>query len=185
LASGKCGAEQRTFYSRLFKRDELAMHGDRCGYFNLFRSKNGGYNCRAKSTMASQGAKKPVLLVIDEAHNICPQQSTSRLQEIATQYIVEIAGEGLKYGLRLLLVSQRPAKIHASVLTQCDNLVLMRMTSTADVETLAQAFSQVSPSLVAQSKFFVKGESLIVGEIAKSPTFAKFEGRLTQEGGGA
>jgi DNA helicase HerA-like ATPase len=129
--------------------------------------------------------KKPVLLVIDEAHNICPQQSTSRLQEIATQYIVEIAGEGLKYGLRLLLVSQRPAKIHASVLTQCDNLVLMRMTSTADVETLAQAFSQVSPSLVAQSKFFVKGESLIVGEIAKSPTFAKFEGRLTQEGGGA
>ncbi len=128
--------------------------------------------------------KKPVLLVIDEAHNICPQEPATQIQEIATDYIVRIAGEGLKYGLRLLLVSQRPTKIHASVLTQCENLVLMRMNSITDIESLSQTFSQVSPTLIAQSRYFVRGESLIVGEIAKSPTFAKFEGRLSHEGGG-
>jgi DNA helicase HerA-like ATPase len=126
--------------------------------------------------------KKPVLLVIDEAHNICPQEPANQIQEIATDYIVRIAGEGLKYGLRLLLVSQRPAKIHASVLTQCENLVLMRMTSRADIESLSQTFSQVSPTLMARSRYFVQGESLVVGEIAKSPTFAKFEGRISHEG---
>jgi DNA helicase HerA-like ATPase len=126
--------------------------------------------------------KKPVLLVIDEAHNICPQEPANPIQEIATDYIVRIAGEGLKYGLRLLLVSQRPAKIHASVLTQCENLVLMRMTSRADIESLSQTFSQVSPTLMARSRYFVQGESLVVGEIAKSPTFAKFEGRISHEG---
>jgi len=127
---------------------------------------------------------KPVLLVLDEAHNICPQEPTSQIQEIATDYLTSIAGEGLKYGVRLLLVSQRPAKIHTSVLTQCENLILMRMNSRADLESLTHTFSQVPATLMAQSRYFSQGESLIAGEIAVSPTFAKFEGRLTQEGGG-
>lgn len=131
----------------------------------------------------TKNPKKPVLLVLDEAHNICPQEPVNQLQEIATDYIIRIAGEGLKYGLRLLLVSQRPAKIHASILTQCENLILMRMNSRADVESLAYTFSQVPPTLLGQSKYFVQGESLILGEIVKSPTFAKFEGRLSHEGG--
>lgn len=126
----------------------------------------------------------PVLLVVDEAHNICPFEPSNPMEEIVTDYVIRIAGEGIKYGLRMLLASQRPAKIHPSVLTQCENLVLMRMNSRADLEGLAPMFSQVNPALIAQSRYFVQGESLIVGEIVKSPTFAKFEGRITHEGGG-
>jgi len=132
---------------------------------------------------STKNPKKPVLLVLDEAHNICPSDPTSQMQQIATDYIVRIAGEGLKYGLRLLLVSQRPAKIHASVLTQCENLVLMRMTSQADLEWLTQIFSQAPPTLIARSRYFTQGDALIAGEIVKNPTFAKFEGRITREGG--
>lgn len=126
----------------------------------------------------------PVLLVLDEAHNICPFEPSNPMEEIATDYVIRIAGEGIKYGLRLLLASQRPAKIHPSVLTQCENLVLMRMNSRADLEGLTPIFSQVNPALIVQSRYFVQGESLLVGEIVKSPTFAKFEGRITHEGGG-
>lgn len=126
----------------------------------------------------------PVLLVLDEAHNICPFEPSTPMEEIATDYVIRIAGEGIKYGLRLLLASQRPAKIHPNVLTQCENLVLMRMNSKADLEGLSPIFSQVDQALIAQARYFVQGQSLIVGEIVKSPTFAKFEGRLTYEGGG-
>jgi DNA helicase HerA-like ATPase len=126
---------------------------------------------------------RPVLLVMDEAHNVCPLQPSTPMEEIATDYVIRIAGEGLKYGLRLLLASQRPGKIHPNVLTQCENLVLMRMNSKADLEGLSPIFSQVDPALIAQARYFVQGESLLVGEIVKTPTFAKFEGRLTHEGG--
>lgn len=128
--------------------------------------------------------EKPVLLVLDEAHNICPSQPSTPMEEIATDYVIRIAGEGIKYGLRLLLATQRPAKIHPNVLTQFENLVLMRMNSKADLEGLSPIFSQVDPALIAQARYFVQGESLVVGEIVKSPTFAKFEGRITREGGG-
>lgn len=132
----------------------------------------------------TKNREKPVLLVLDEAHNICPSQPSTPMEEIATDYVIRIAGEGIKYGLRLLLATQRPAKIHPNVLTQCENLVLMRMNSKADLEGLSPIFSQVDPALIAQARYFVQGESLIVGEIVKSPTFAKFEGRITREGGG-
>ena len=89
----------------------------------------------------AKNPKRPVLLVLDEAHNTCPQQLTNQMEEISTDYITRIAGEGLKYGLRLLLISQRPDKIHPSVLTQCENLVLMRVNSQADLQTLAHVFS--------------------------------------------
>jgi len=132
----------------------------------------------------TKNRETPVLLVLDEAHNICPFEPSTPMEEIATDYVIRIAGEGIKYGLRLLLASQRPAKIHPNVLTQCENLVLMRMNSKADLEGLSPIFSQVDPALLAQARYFVQGESLIVGEIVKSPTFAKFEGRITREGGG-
>jgi hypothetical protein len=132
----------------------------------------------------SKNPKSPMLLVLDEAHNICPHEPANQMEEIATDYLVRIAAEGLKYGLRLLLASQRPAKIHANVITQCENLVLMRMNSQTDLDSLTRIFSQAPSTLIAQSRYFTQGEALISGEIVRNPTFAKFEGRLTLEGGG-
>jgi DNA helicase HerA-like ATPase len=126
---------------------------------------------------------RPVLLVADEAHNICPHDPSNQMERICTDYIIRIAGEGLKYGLRLLLATQRPAKIHANVSSQCENLILMRMNTQSDLDGLGATFSQAPPMLVARSRYFRQGESLIIGEIVKTPTFAKFEGRISYEGG--
>jgi uncharacterized protein len=128
--------------------------------------------------------RQPMLIVIDEAHNICPSEPTSALQELLTQSIVKIAGEGRKFGLYLLLASQRPQKIHANVLSQCDNLVLMRMNSTADLLYLSDVFSFVPADLLAESSHFRQGESLIAGPLIPSPTFVKFGRRISKEGGG-
>jgi DNA helicase HerA-like ATPase len=128
--------------------------------------------------------RQPVLVVIDEAHNICPAEPTSELQELATEHVVRIAGEGRKFGIYLLLSTQRPQKLHPNVLSQCDNLILMRMNSHEDVDHLQSVFSFVPPRLLEQSTGFGLGQALLAGKISPTPTLAKFEGRVSPEGGG-
>jgi DNA helicase HerA-like ATPase len=118
--------------------------------------------------------RRPLLLVIDEAHNVCPGEPASGLAAMATEYAVRIAGEGRKYGLYLLLASQRPQKLHPNVVSQCDNLVLMRMSSSANLAYLAEVFSQVPGSLLGRAPHFTIGQALIAGRPVQSPTFVTF-----------
>ncbi|MDJ0497420.1 MAG: ATP-binding protein [Acidimicrobiia bacterium] len=128
--------------------------------------------------------RQPVLVVIDEAHNVCPAEPDNDLQALATEHVVRIAGEGRKFGIYLLLSTQRPQKLHPNVLSQCDNLILMRMNSLADVAHLSDTFSFVPPRLLEQSTGFTLGRALLAGKISPTPTLTKFEGRLSLEGGG-
>ena len=127
--------------------------------------------------------RKPTLIVVDEAHNICPQEPADEMQSISTSQMIRIAGEGRKFGLYLLLATQRPSKIHGNILSQCDNLILMRMNSTTDVAHLAGMLSHIPSSLMERATRFGLGESLVAGRIVKNPVLAKFEGRLSEEGG--
>ena len=127
--------------------------------------------------------RKPVLVVIDEAHNICPQEPLSDMQAVSTEEVIRIAGEGRKFGIYLLLATQRPGKIHNNVLSQCENLALMRMNSSTDLKHLADILSQVPRSLMNQATMFKQGESLLTGRIVLNTTFAQFEGRISVEGG--
>ena len=128
--------------------------------------------------------RRPVLIVVDEAHNVCPARPEDPLTAIATEYAVRIAGEGRKFGLYLLVSTQRPQKVHENVLSQCDNLLLMRMNSLADLGYVGEVFSFVPPSLLERATTFRQGESLAAGLIAPHPALLRFGRRLAQEGGG-
>jgi uncharacterized protein len=128
--------------------------------------------------------RRPVLIVIDEAHNVCPAQPDDPLTALATEHAVRIAGEGRKFGLYLLVSTQRPQKVHENVLSQCDNLLLMRMNSLADLGFVGDVFSFVPPSLLERATTFRQGESLAAGLVAPHPAFLRFGRRLAQEGGG-
>jgi DNA helicase HerA-like ATPase len=125
----------------------------------------------------------PLLIVIDEAHNICPQVPVDANQALATEHAVKIAGEGRKFGKYLLLATQRPEKLHQNVVSQCDNLVLMRMNSLADLEQLKRTFSFVPPSLIEQAAGFGLGEGLVAGKVAPNPIQFRTGRRYTLEGG--
>jgi uncharacterized protein len=127
--------------------------------------------------------RDPVLVVIDEAHNVCPAAPQDALTAVATDYAVRIAAEGRKFGLYLLLSTQRPQKVPENVISQCDNLVLMRLNSLADVRYAETVFSFVPPSLVALAGGFRQGESLVAGKLSPQPTLVRFGARLSQEGG--
>ena len=127
--------------------------------------------------------RSPVLIVIDEAHNVCPADSDDPLMSLATEHAVRIAGEGRKFGLYLLVSTQRPQKVHENVLSQCDNLLLMRMNSAADVGFVGEVFSFVPQSLLGQATTFRQGEALAAGKISPHPVLLRFGARVSEEGG--
>jgi uncharacterized protein len=132
---------------------------------------------------ARRAQRRPVLLVIDEAHNVCPPDPADELTAFATDLAVRIAGEGRKFGIYLLVASQRPLKVHENVLSQCDNLFLMRMNSAGDLARLGELFSFVPPGMLARATSFGLGESLVAGRVTSHPMFARTGGRIASEGG--
>ena len=127
--------------------------------------------------------REPVAIVIDEAHNICPAEPGDPLTALVTADAIRIAGEGRKFGLYLIVVTQRPQKVHENVLSQCDNLVLMRMNSIADLGHVARVFSAVPTGLIDRATTFAQGEALVAGKIASHPALIRFGSRISQEGG--
>jgi uncharacterized protein len=127
--------------------------------------------------------RRPLLLVVDEAHDVCPADPSDELQRLAVELFTRVAGEGRKYGIHLLLASQRPDKLPDNVLSQCDNLLLMRVNSVADRAALAHRFGFAPPDLVELAGTFGLGESLVAGKIAPVPLLARTGTRVTPEGG--
>jgi DNA helicase HerA-like ATPase len=128
-------------------------------------------------------AREPILIVIDEAHNVCPQTADDPLTAMATEHAVRIAGEGRKFGLVLLVSTQRPQKVHENVVSQCDNLVLMRMNSRSDLAVLSEIFSFVPSPLLALASEFRQGDALLAGKLVPSPTLGRIGPRWSVEGG--
>ena len=125
----------------------------------------------------------PMLVVIDEAHNVCPGRPDDELTALAADLVVRIAAEGRKFGLYLLVSTQRPQKVHENVISQADNLVLMRLNSAADAAFAQAVFSFVPPELVARSSTFRLGEALVAGKISSHPALLRFGARVAEEGG--
>jgi DNA helicase HerA-like ATPase len=136
-----------------------------------------GYLWRQRET------RRPVLIVIDEAHNVCPASPGDPVTALATAHAIRIAAEGRKFGLYLLVSTQRPQKVHENVLTQCDNLLLMRLNSAADTAFAQEAFSFVPPRLIGLATTFRQGESLVAGKLSPQPSLLRFGARISEEGG--
>ena len=129
-------------------------------------------------------AREPVLVVIDEAHNICSADPSNPVSTISTERAVQIAAEGRKFGLYLLVSTQRPNKVHENVVSQCDNLLLMRMNSMGDVADLSRLFSFAPPGLMAGAPSFGLGQALVTGRIfPQGSAYVQMGARVSQEGG--
>jgi DNA helicase HerA-like ATPase len=129
-------------------------------------------------------SREPVLLVIDEAHNICAAEPENAMSRISTERAIQIAAEARKFGIYLLVSTQRPNKVHENIVSQCDNLLLMRMNSTADVADLSRLFSFVPPGLMAGAPSFGMGQALVAGKISPpGAAYVQMGARVSQEGG--
>ncbi|WP_420111824.1 ATP-binding protein [Pseudactinotalea sp.] len=127
--------------------------------------------------------RRPISIVIDEAHNVCPATPQTPLQRALVERVVQIAAEGRKYGLWLVLSTQRPNKIHPHVLTQCDNLGLLRMNSPADLAEVASVFGFAPRDLLDSSPGFTQGQVLLAGGFAPAAALVQTRNRISREGG--
>ena len=112
------------------------------------------------------GRQQPLLIVIDEAHLFVPDgDSTSAHRTLST-----LAKEGRKYGVGLMLVSQRPSELDSTVLSQCGSLIAMRLTNSSDRERVAATVPDDLGGLVDLLPSLRTGEGIFLGEIMPIPT---------------
>jgi len=115
---------------------------------------------------------------------VCQAGQADGLTTLATELAVRIAGVGRGFGIYLLVATQRPQKVHENVLSQCDNLVLMRLNSAADAAFIQSLYGFAPPGLVALATDFRLGEALVAGKVATHPAVVRFGSRIAREGGG-
>jgi hypothetical protein len=131
-----------------------------------------------------KGVAKCSVLVLDEAHYMFPKSAVLAEQALTVDWGAKIAGEGRKYGVYLVAASQLPSKLHEHVLTQCGNVIVMKMSSQSDISAVQESLSFVPGALLERAKWFDQGDALLIGDIVPAPScLLHFEGRKTQEGG--
>ena len=116
-------------------------------------------------------SRHPIAIFCDEAHLYIPERHQSGgAGEISVEIFERIAKEGRKYGVGLVVVSQRPSEVNRTVLSQCSNLIAMRLTNGDDQSVVRKllpdslgGFSDLLPVLDT-------GEALVVGDASLLPT---------------
>lgn len=111
----------------------------------------------------------PVLLVCEEAHRYVPNRGEAQY-EAAQEAIRRIAKEGRKYGLGLLLISQRPSEVEATVLSQCNSWIIHRITNEADREHVRGMLPDSVTGLTKMLSGLRRREAIFVGQAAMLPS---------------
>lgn len=111
----------------------------------------------------------PVLLVCEEAHRYVPNRGEAQY-EAAQSAVRRIAKEGRKYGVGLLLVSQRPSEVEATVLSQCNSWIVLRITNDADREHVRSVLPDSMSGLTKMLSGLRRQEAIFVGQAATLPT---------------
>jgi DNA helicase HerA-like ATPase len=114
-------------------------------------------------------ASDPVLLVCEEAHRYVPNRGEAQY-EAAQEAIRRIAKEGRKYGVGLLLVSQRPSEVEATVLSQCNSWVVLRITNDSDREHVKAILPDSMAGLTKMLSGLRRQEAIFVGQAATLPS---------------
>ena len=115
--------------------------------------------------------RHPIALICDEAHLYMPQRNMAGFaDDISLDIFERIAKEGRKYGVSLVVISQRPSEVNKTMLSQCSNFVSMRLTNAEDQGVIKRllpdslgGFSDILPTLDT-------GEALVVGDASLLPS---------------
>lgn len=121
--------------------------------------------------LAEGGRERPLLVVLEEAHAYLGAEDSGP----AALAVRRIAKEGRKYGIGAMLVSQRPAEIDTTILSQCGTILAMRLSNTTDRAHVKSAASDNLGSLFDMLPVLRTGELLVVGEAVHLPMRAVVE----------
>lgn len=122
----------------------------------------------------------PVFVVLEEAHNLVPG---GREVTRASRIVNTVAAEGRKFGVFLVVITQRPSKISEDTLSQCASQLVMRLTNPDDQKAVQRASEVVSQSLLDDLPGLGQGEVVVLGRLTRIPAMVRVRGRTGAEGG--
>lgn len=116
--------------------------------------------------------RDPILLVCEEAHRYVPNRGDAQYA-VAQDAIRRIAREGRKYGLGLMLVSQRPADVEGTVISQCNSWIVLRLSNSQDQQHVSRFLPDSLSNMTSALSSLPRQEALFVGEAAALPARIK------------
>lgn len=116
----------------------------------------------------------PVLLVCEEAHNYIPRVGGAEYKS-SRKSLERIAKEGRKYGLSLMVVSQRPSEVSETIFAQCNNFISLRLTNQTDQSYIKNLLPEGTRDIGSILPNLSLGECIIVGDSIIMPTVVKME----------
>lgn len=114
----------------------------------------------------------PVMLVCEEAHNYVPRHNDVAYRA-SRKSLERIAKEGRKYGLSLMVVSQRPSEVSETIFAQCNNFLSLRLTNDADQSYVRRLFPDNSSAITEILPNLAPGECVVVGDAVLLPAVIK------------
>jgi DNA helicase HerA-like ATPase len=116
----------------------------------------------------------PILLVFEEAHKYVPQSDLAKFR--ASKHSIErIAKEGRKYGISLLIASQRPSEVSTTIFAQCNNFIAMRLTNPDDQNYVKKLLPDTLGGLTENLPILRTGEALLIGDAIEIPSIVKID----------
>lgn len=115
--------------------------------------------------LPESGRERPILCLLEEAHTYLGKDNSSP----ASMIVKKIAKEGRKYGVGLMIVSQRPSEIDSTILSQCGTFVAMRLSNSIDRNHVTSAAADHLSGLFDVLPILRTGEAIVVGEAVTIP----------------
>lgn len=112
------------------------------------------------------GRRQPLLLILDEAHRFLPRGDSTPAHRIVSR----IAKEGRKYGVGLMVVTQRPSDIDPAILSQCGTMISLRVTNGGDRNAVTASIPDDLDGLAALLPSLRTGEALVLGDALHVPS---------------
>jgi DNA helicase HerA-like ATPase len=119
------------------------------------------------------------LMVVEEAHNYCPQTGISDSSKIMRT----IASEGRKFGLGMIIVTQRAAKVDKNVLSQCNTQIVLKITNPNDLKAVVSSMEGLTPGMEDDIQQLPVGVAIVTGGGVTVPLFVRIRPRETRHGG--
>lgn len=121
----------------------------------------------------------PVFVLLEEAHHFAPGGT----EVVSTAILKQVLAEGRKFGIGVGLISQRPGKLDADVLSQCQTQCIMRIVNEIDQKSVAAAIEGVGRDLLDNLPALSKGQVIVAGAAVNTPMICRVRQRYTPHGG--
>lgn len=137
--------------------------------------------CSQLFELRKRGEVPAGMIVLEEAHNFIPERGFGKA--VSTQVLRTIASEGRKFGLGLLVISQRPARIDKNVISQCNTQIILKVTNPNDINAIKRGVEGLTSDTVEEIKRLPPGTGMIISPELEKPIISSIRVKKSKHGG--